>query len=129
MKKKIRCILLILITIILLQHTLLITQSNAGTIDDIFKQGQDFIDKSEDGITVDETKLKNANDIIFNILYYGGMGIAVIFGAVIGIKFMMASVEEKAKIKETMLPYVIGCVVVFGAFTIWKIVVEALGTI
>ena len=36
---------------------------------------------------------------------------------------MTGSVEEQAKVKQTLVPYVAGCVVLFGAFTIWKIVV------
>ena len=36
---------------------------------------------------------------------------------------MLGSVEEKADIKAAMVPFIIGCVVVFGAFGIWKIVV------
>lgn len=52
-----------------------------------------------------------------------GIIIAVLVGAVLGIKIMVASVEEQAKIKELMVPYIVGCIVIFSAFTIWKIVV------
>ena len=34
---------------------------------------------------------------------------------------MMGSVEEKAEVKETLVPFIVGCVVVFAAFAIWKI--------
>ena len=47
----------------------------------------------------------------------------MLVGAVLGIKIMVATVEEKAKIKELMVPYIVGCIVMFSAFTIWKIVV------
>lgn len=36
---------------------------------------------------------------------------------------MMASAEDKAKVKESLLPFVVGCVVVFGSFGIWKLLV------
>ena len=36
---------------------------------------------------------------------------------------MTAETESKAKIKESLMAYFIGCVVIFGAFTIWRIVV------
>ena len=29
----------------------------------------------------------------------------------------------QAKIKELLLPYIVGCIVVFGTFAIWKIVI------
>ena len=51
------------------------------------------------------------------------MIVAVLIGAILGIKFMIGSVEEKAEIKAALVPFIIGCVVVFGAFGIWKIVV------
>ena len=37
---------------------------------------------------------------------------------------MIGSIEEKAQVKESLIPFVIGCVVVFGAFGIWKMVTE-----
>ena len=37
------------------------------------------------------------------------------------------SVEEKANIKEVLVPYVVGCIVIFGAFAIWKLIVTILG--
>lgn len=45
-------------------------------------------------------------------------------GTVIGIQFMVASAEDKAKVKEALIPYVIGCAVIFGAFTIWSMAVN-----
>ncbi len=37
---------------------------------------------------------------------------------VIGIKYMLGSAEEKAEYKSTMIPYIIGCILVFMASTI-----------
>ena len=37
---------------------------------------------------------------------------------------MMGSASQKAETKELIIPYIVGCVVVFGAFIIWKIVIE-----
>lgn len=48
----------------------------------------------------------------------------LIVGTIIGIQFMVASAEDKAKVKEALVPYIIGCAVIFGAFTIWSIVVN-----
>lgn len=42
-----------------------------------------------------------------------------IVGTILGIQFMVASAEDKAKVKEAIVPYVVGCIVIFGAFTIW----------
>ena len=37
--------------------------------------------------------------------------------------------SKKAEVKKSLIPYVAGCVVVFGAFTIWKIIVTILQSI
>ena len=36
---------------------------------------------------------------------------------------MWGSIEQQVKAKEMLEPYGIGCVVVFGAFGIWKLAV------
>ena len=108
--------------------------SNAGFWDDIISQGDTFISNGEtvanaDKDTVDETEFKDLIKKLYNILLALGVALSVIIGAILGIKFMMGSVEEQAKIKEMIMPYVMGCVVVFGAFGIWKLVIELAGTL
>ena len=51
------------------------------------------------------------------------MIIAVIIGMILGIKYMLATSEERADIKQTLPAYIVSCVVVFGAFTIWKLII------
>ena len=52
------------------------------------------------------------------------VGTAVSAGTMIimGIKYVMASADEKAEYKERMVPYFIGAVLLFGASNIVKIV-------
>lgn len=84
-----------------------------------------FLKASEgEDIGVENGKLKDASDSIYNLLSSIGMIISVIVGIILGIKFMMASAEDKAKVKEALMPYILGCVVVFGAFGIWKIIIN-----
>lgn len=73
--------------------------------------------------TLDQSKMKETSSIIYNTLVLIGMAVAIIISAVLGIKFMIGSVEEKAQIKEALVPFVIGCIVIFGAFGIWKIAI------
>lgn len=58
-----------------------------------------------------------------------GMVLAIIVVAVLGIKYMMGSVEEKAEYKKTMIPYLVGAVLVFGASAIGKAVVNMGGSL
>ena len=39
---------------------------------------------------------------------------------------MVGSVDQKAKVKDSLNPYIVGCIVIFGAFGIWKIVLTIL---
>ena len=66
---------------------------------------------------------------VYNILLFIGLAIAIIIGLVLGIQFMVGSVEQKAKVKDSLLPYIIGCIVIFGAFGIWKLVLTILENI
>ena len=105
--------------------------SNASTMDNIFSEGDKFLQegKGEGSNLIAQSQLKtNINDL-YNILFTMGVALSVLIGAVLGIKFMVGSVEEQAKVKETLIPYVIGCIVVFGAFGIWKIVITIGGNI
>lgn len=98
---------------------------SASTVDDVMKGAQDFLKEGKE-TTIDEGQLKTTSNFIFNFLLALAMIIAVVVGMILGIQFMTASVEEKAKIKESLVPYVISCVVIFGAFGIWKLAVTVL---
>lgn len=73
---------------------------------------------------VNQSALQSASESIYNMLLVIGIVVAVIIGSVLGIQLMMASIEDKAKVKESLIPYVAGCVVVFGAFGIWKLLIQ-----
>ena len=57
---------------------------------------------------------------------FNGLVLAVIIGIILGIQFMTGSVEQKAKVKDALVPYIAGCIIIFGAFGIWKLVVTIL---
>lgn len=76
--------------------------------------------------TIKESQLKETSNFIFKLLMAIGIVVMLLVGTIIGIQFMVASAEDKAKVKEALIPYVIGCGVIFGAFTIWSIAVNLL---
>mgnify|MGYP004630298227 FL=1 len=130
----------ILIILFILQIIILPVQSNAASIwDDIFSSGDKFIQKGKDqatssdqqsgGSVISDKEIKEANSDIFNTLLSVGIVLAVLVGGVLGVKFMIASAEDKAKIKEAMIPYVLGCIVIFGAFGIWKLAITILNNL
>lgn len=50
---------------------------------------------------------------IVNVLSTVGTVIAVVGIMILGIKYMMGSIEEKAEYKKTMIPYLVGCIFIF----------------
>ncbi len=93
-------------------------------MDKIFSEGQNFIQAGsslEDGDYVNEESLKSSSDNIYNTFLIVGIILMAVIGMILGIKFVTSGVEEKAQVKETLIPYVIGCVVILGAFGIWKL--------
>lgn len=54
------------------------------------------------------------NDVI-GLLQLAGTGISVITITLLGARYMLSSVEQKAEIKNRAMPVVIGCVILFGA--------------
>ena len=73
--------------------------------------------------SVDGTNIGKIGNKILTMVTNVGMVLAVILVAVLGIKYMMGSTEEKAEYKKTMIPYLVGAVLVFGASAIGKAVV------
>lgn len=98
---------------------------------EIIDEAGSFIEKGQANANdkIKPENLKDMSDTLYNILLVVGIIAAIIVGLIMGIKFIMGSIEEKAEIKTMLIPYIIGCVVVFGAFTIWKIVVDILQSV
>lgn len=57
----------------------------------------------------------NVGNAIIGALKAIGTIISVAILVVLGIKYMMGSAEEKAEYKKTMIPYLIGAVLIFAA--------------
>lgn len=89
---------------------------------DIIQKGDSFLnDADANEAKVDPNKINDLSDKLSSVLLSVGIVIAVIVATVLGIQFMMGGAEGQAKVKEMLIPFVVGCVVVFGAVGIWKI--------
>ena len=60
---------------------------------------------------------------ILNIVQIGGTAVSVILLIILGMKYMVSSPNEKATIKEKLIPYVIGVVIFFAATNLVAIVI------
>lgn len=77
----------------------------------------------ESGTNADATITKIGNTVL-SIVTSVGIVLAIVVVAILGVKYMMGSTEEKAEYKKTMIPYLVGAVLVFGASAIGKAVIE-----
>ena len=111
--------ILIISLVLLIINTIIPLKVNS--VSDMFKDADNFLAAGESPKTViDEKKLQSTSNTIYKWLMTLAICVAVIIGAIIGIQFITGSIEGKAKIQEALVPYIIGCIVVFGAFFIWR---------
>ena len=78
--------------------------------------------KAVDGAS--NASLKTIGGKVLGVLQAVGVILAVVILTVIGIKYMMGSAEEKAEYKKTMIPYLVGAILIFAASTIANVVYQ-----
>lgn len=121
--KKINIILIVVLLILNIIFSPKVYADN--TVREIFDAGDSFLSAGDNPNTViDETKLQDTSSTVYKILLTIAICVAIIIGAVLGLQFILGSVEGKVKVQEALVPYIVGCVVAFGAFTIWGIAVN-----
>lgn len=114
----------VLIIILISMLTLVYLSNTIYAVDNVISSAEGFLGAANATSPIDEGELSKTSNYIYNILFTIAVVLAVAIGMVIGIQFMLGSAEEQAKVKETLVPYVIGVFIVFASFTIWKIVVN-----
>ena len=127
MKKSIlkNIILMMLLFLSIFSSSNIVFATGDQSVSGIIEGGSSFIndgEKQTSPITTDKTQ-ELTNDL-YNILFFVGLVLAVIIGIILGIQFMTGSVEQK--VKDALVPYIAGCIIIFGAFGIWKLVVTIL---
>lgn len=105
------------------------TDSSADTLDDMIGDADSFVKTFGRVDKIDNNELADLSGTIYNIALQIGVAVAVLVGMALGIKFMMSGVDERADVKKALTVYIVGCVVIFGAFGIWKLVVEIMQNI
>ena len=92
----------------------------------IIQDGKDFIQTGEnsgEGQLKDSSKLEDLSSYLYNILLAAGVIVAVVVATILGIQFMVGGAEGQAKVKEMLVPFIVGCIIVFGGFGLWKIAI------
>lgn len=119
--------------LILILFMLFVLSSRIFALGDWLTEAEDFVTdgktEAEKGNTIDTTEVDAGSEKIFNALLAAGTVVAVIVGAIMGIQFMTAGIEKKVEVKEALFPYIISCIILFGAFGIWKLVITIMNDI
>lgn len=112
MKLKIKKIIPIIILILLVIQT---TCLAVNPLDTDFYKPQDLKEK-------DYKKAFELTTTIVTGLTIVGTVVAILGIMLLGIKYMLGSVEEKAEYKKSMIPYLIGCIFIFAISQIVSII-------
>jgi hypothetical protein len=111
----------ILLIVIVLSSMFILPSYKVYATDNVISGGQGFVDLGKNQDKIKQGDIKSVSDQVYNILLAVATVTAVLVGAVLGIQFMTGSMEDQAKVKESLVPFVFGCIIVFGAFGIWKV--------
>ena len=103
---------ILLVAIMLTVYTTVAKASYSDQVDGLFDVEAEGTDN-----------IMNVGGNIVSIVTTIGIIVAVVVLLVLGIKYMMGSASEKAEYKKTMIPYLVGALLIFGASAIAKAVI------
>ena len=121
MKKKITIAVILLICLIVNS-----TYVSALSWSQIQSQADSFLSMGSGNSVGLESAIQPTIISVGNILTTIGLAVVLTGILIIGIKYMMASPEEAAKLKGQLVGLVISAIVIFGAWGIWSLVVQIL---
>ena len=125
--KKYKKLLINIMVIFIILFNLFIPNAYAGPLQDIMNRAEGFVNNGENGGNViNNDALKEGSNTLYNVLLVIGIAVAFIWGIVLGIQFVTGSLGEKSDVKKNLIVYVIGCIIIFGAFGIWRLLLQLL---
>lgn len=118
MKKYIMIIITMLLLALILSANILEVQAVG-----LDKMGDSSAYIQENG---DSRQAIAIGNVVVGVIRTVGEAIAVVMLSIIGLKYVMGSVEEKAEYKQTMWPYILGAVLIFAGAALTNIIYEIL---
>lgn len=113
--KKSKKLIILFIVILVFTLFLLVTQSSAAALNpDSYKPA--------DVSTSDAQSFFNKTSVILGTITTVGVIVSVVTLMLLGVKYMMGSVEERADYKKAMIPYIIGAILIFATSTLTTII-------
>lgn len=105
------------------------SSSQMDSYSSINKKAKEFINRGSEKEPISQQKVEQDLKPLAQIL----MGIAVLVllsvGAILGVKYMISGADERAKIKEKLIWYIVSAVLIFGAVAIFNIVINILNRV
>lgn len=122
-KTKIKIIIMIILTIITIFSINNKVYADT-TVSTIFSGGRQFIKQGKSKANVDTTAIAKDIGGIGQVFLIIGIGTAVGVGMYLGFKYITSGADEKAKIKERLIFYVIAIVLLVAAVGVTKVIVS-----
>ncbi len=120
MKSIVKKLFLILVILIILFSL----NTKVFAMSEIISDAQGFLQKADQSkANIEVSGLQDLSGYIYNILLSIGVVVSVIVATMLGVQFMLGGAEGQAKVKEMLIPFVVGCVIVFGGFGFWKLAI------
>jgi len=121
MKNKIAKISLIVVIIMTLSSVIVVNQVNGTTINP-----DDFTPVIQDGDPGEAIDIARKIVGVINVV---GTIILVVVIMALGLKYITGSLEQRAEYQKTMIPILIGAILLFGVSWILKIIIQIIPTI
>ena len=122
-KTRIKIIIMIILTIITIFSINNKVYADT-TVSTIFSGGRQFIKQGKSKANVDTTAIAKDIGGIGQVFLIIGIGTAVGVGMYLGFKYITSGADEKAKIKERLIYYVIAIVLLVAAVGVTKVIVS-----
>jgi hypothetical protein len=123
-KTRIKIIIMIILTIITIFSINNKVYADTTTVSTIFSGGRQFIKQGKSKANVDTTAIAKDIGGIGQVFLIIGIGTAVGVGMYLGFKYITSGADEKAKIKERLIFYVIAIVLLVAAVGVTKVIVS-----
>ncbi len=108
---------------------------STDSLEDLINDAEEFEEQPGAAIgggtafQINQDELQSVSSNIYTAFLIVATAITVIVGIYLGAKFMYGTIEAQSETKKLLKPYVIGCIVIFGSFAVWSLVVKILAGI
>ena len=106
--------------LVFIATVLLIVVFFANTVFATTDAGSLIEDMKNQDMSGETSSLTELGGKILSVLQIVGIIVGTVILAILGLKYMTGSLEEKAEYKKTMIPYLIGAVIIFAAPSLAK---------